>query len=88
MIGLDISQEVLHHDFSRVFIEEVICRGDIIRLTLVALLLLLVIAQVLLEHVELDAAEDDEHKRKHCNFDCCDPQIIAHDLESSQTGDA
>ena len=63
MVSLDVPQEVLHHDLSRVFVKEVIGRGDIELLPPeAARFLLLVVAQVGLEHVELDAAKDDEEE--------------------------
>jgi hypothetical protein len=51
LVGFDVTKEVLHHDLTRFFVEEVVGRGDIVLLSLITLLFRFVVLEVLFKHV-------------------------------------
>ena len=46
---------------------------------------MLIVAEIVLELVELDATEDDEEDGEDSNFDSCDPEHVAEGLHSDQS---
>ena len=61
LISLDISQQVLHHDLTRVLVEEIVCRADI-KLLALETFLLFVVPQILFHHVEFNASKDNQEE--------------------------